>query len=143
MGSKGYRQHSQFVNAGYYDDDIDTDDYQTRYRQKEMYNDRINGGDYVDEDEEDDNGQDRDSDWSEDEQLGVADYVEMPESKPKGKKKKKKKKRKQRENEYDVSVNDVDSMPIHSGSGNDAIEVQIHSKENADYDQFCDQNETL
>merc|ERR1712048_56695 len=109
-----------------------------------MYNDRING-DYVDEDEDDNNGQDRDSDWSEDEQLGVTDYVEMPESKPKSKKKKKRKsKRKQREeNEYDVSVNDVDSMPIHSGSGNDAIEVQIHSKENADYDQFYDQNETL
>merc|ERR1711920_969144 len=61
--SKGYRQHSQFVNAGYYDDDVDTDDYQTRYRQKEVYNERINGSQDEEEEEE--------SDWSEDEQLGV------------------------------------------------------------------------
>merc|ERR1712129_494191 len=61
--SKGYRQHSQYMNNdGYYDDDIDTEDYATRYREKQVYDDRINGN----EDKED-------SDWSEDEQLGVVD----------------------------------------------------------------------
>merc|ERR1712003_428898 len=40
--SKGYRQHGS-DQYGYYDDDMDTDDYQTRYRQKEVYNERING----------------------------------------------------------------------------------------------------
>merc|ERR1712129_345914 len=133
--SKGYRQHSQY---GYYDDDIVTEDYATRYRQKQVYDERINGN----EDKED-------SDWSEDEQLGVVDdyssYVEMPESNKKSKPKKKKRK-KNKDMEYDVNVNDVDSMPIHSnqsGNDDDAIEVQIHSKENADYDQFYEQNETL
>merc|ERR1712228_461612 len=127
--SKGYRQHSQFMNGGY--DDYDTEEYQTRYRQKEVYNERINGS----YDDDDDN--DQDSDWSEDEQLGVVD-----DSYSKKKKKKKSKKKKKR-NEYDVSVNDVDSMPVYSDDHevqmNDAVQVN----ENADYDQFYEQNETL
>merc|ERR1712129_276157 len=132
--SKGYRQHS----GGYYDDDVDTEEYTTRYRQKQVYDDRINGNEVGNEDKED-------SDWSEDEQLGVVDdyssYVEMPESNKKSKRKKKKKKKK--DTEYDVNVNDLDSMPMNQSGDDDAIEVQIHSKENADYDQFYEQNETL
>merc|ERR1712228_594479 len=123
--SKGYRQHSQFMNGGY--DDYDTEEYQTRYRQKEVYNERINGS----YDDDDDN--DQDSDWSEDEQLGVVD--ESYSNKKKKKKKKKKSKKKKKRNEYDVSVDDVD----HEVQMNDAVQVN----ENADYDQFYEQNETL
>merc|ERR1719410_1127222 len=65
--SKGYRQSSHFMNGGYYDDDIDTDEYQIKHGQRQQYinsyNERINGGHNQYDDDDDDD--DENSDWSE------------------------------------------------------------------------------
>merc|ERR1712083_971544 len=96
--SKGYRQQ-QFMNGkGYYEEDLDTDEYARRHQMRyKSYSDGIAGG-HGDRDD--------DSDWSEDEQLGV----DVHDDHTKGRKQKR---------PYDVTVHDMNSMPIHNETTDD------------------------
>lgn len=119
--SKGFGKQ-QFVH---YEEDLDTDEFGRRYKAQSMsYPDGVRD--------------DEDSDWSEDEQLGVDDD----------------RKRKQEKRAYDVSVHDMNSMPIHNETTddeeeeveveetedqprNEAVEVRIDDDENETF-QFDD-----
>merc|ERR1712154_412762 len=136
------RQHTQFMDGGYYDDDIDTDDYRR-------------GRGYAQHSNLNDMDKDNESDWSEDEQLGVIqsdcnqmdiDKDKKKKKKKKHKKKKQKKKKKDKNVQYDISVNDVDSMPIQSDNVemNDAVEVVVDKEDqNEEEEEEEEENQTL
>jgi len=134
--SKGYQQHMMRGN-GYFDDDIDTEEYLTKNDARQQYMERINGGyrEYRDREqqkrgsvEEEEDEENNDSDWSVDEQLGAVvsvnddddDVGQEKATKKKSKKKKKKKKKSKAKNvEYDIAVNDINSMPLQSDNATD------------------------
>ena len=89
-------------NKGFYEEDVDTDEFARRHRTRyRSYSEH----------------RDDDSDWSEDEQLGVEVAVHRDD-------RKRRKQKKESGPSYDVNVHDMNSMPIRNETTSDEEEEE-------------------